>query len=97
MREEEFERASARLFDVPAHMYRRAAEDIAYWLKNSLQRREAEAFRHETQLRFFTGFLRQRRRDFLASSQRSSSMAEIISFIRSLTSVKSKDKPFEES
>ncbi len=37
MREDEFEKTSARLFDVPAHMYHQAAKSVAGWLKYSLQ------------------------------------------------------------
>lgn len=96
LRNEEFERASARLFDVPSHKYRQAATDAAQWLKHSLQRREAEAFWHETQLRFFKGFFRERRREFLKSAPHRNSIGEIISFIGSLVAEKSKRKRSEE-
>lgn len=97
MREEEIERAAARLFDVPAHLYRQAAKDAVNWLKYSLQRREAEAFRHETQLHFFRGFFHWRRREFLASAQRRSSIGEIISFIGSIASGKLRNNQSEKS
>jgi glycosyltransferase involved in cell wall biosynthesis len=94
---EENERASACLFDIPSHMYRRAAVDAIHWLKYSLQKREAKAFRAETQLRFFDGFFRERRKEFLKSPQRRGSIAEIISFIGSLASRKLKSNRAEES
>ncbi len=97
MREEEFEKATVRLFDVPAHMYRQAAKDVVNYFKYSLQRREAETFRHETKLRFFKGFFRFRRKEFLASAERRSSIGEIISFINSLTSGKLKNNRSEKS
>jgi glycosyltransferase involved in cell wall biosynthesis len=96
MREEEFEKASVRLFDVPAHMYRQAAKDVVNWLKYSLQRREAEAFQHETQLRFFMGFFRFRRSEFLALSNRHSSVKEIMSFLKSLPAGKLKNNRSKE-
>lgn len=94
---EETERASARLFDIPSHMYRRAAADAIRWLKYSLQKQEAKAFRAETQLRFFDGFFRERRKEFLKSPQRRGSIEEIISFIGSLASRKIKSNRAEES
>jgi glycosyltransferase involved in cell wall biosynthesis len=97
LRHEETERASARLFDIPSHMYRRAAANTIHWLKYSLQRREAKAFLHETQLRFFDGFFRERRKEFLKSSQRRGSIGEIISFISSLACRKQKSNRAEES
>jgi protein tyrosine phosphatase len=56
MREEEFERSSARLFDVPAHLYKQATRDALAWLANSLRGKREQAFQHETQLCFFKGF-----------------------------------------
>lgn len=97
MRDEEFERAPARLFDVPSHKYRQAAIDAACWLKYSLQRREAKAFWHETQLRFFKGFFSERRREFLESARRRSLIGEITSFISSLVAVKFKSSQSEKS
>lgn len=97
MRGEEFERATERLFDVPAHMYLRAVKDVVNWLKYSLIRREAEAFRHETHLRFFVGFFRFRWREFLALPQRHSLIREIISFIGLLAAGKVKDKQSQEN
>jgi hypothetical protein len=97
MREEEFEKATTRLFDVPAHMYLQAAKDVVNYLKYSLQRREATAFQHETKLRFFIGFFRHRQKEFLALPQSRSSIGEIISFIGSLAAGKLKKNRSEKS
>jgi glycosyltransferase involved in cell wall biosynthesis len=61
LRDENFEKSSARLFDVPGHMYSRAAVAALSWLKWRLFR-STKAFEQESQLRFFVGFLRERRR-----------------------------------
>ncbi len=94
LRDEDFERASARLFDVPSHLYRQAVSNVVNWLKFSLQRRETEAFRAEMQLRFFLGFLHSRRKEFSESESSRSSIEEIISFTHSLVTKKAKDKQF---
>jgi glucosyl-dolichyl phosphate glucuronosyltransferase len=57
---------TGRLFDVPAHMYRSAVRDAASWAMATLRRQEADAFSREVRLRFFGGFFRTRRRQFLA-------------------------------
>ncbi len=97
LRNEKVEQASARLFDVPSHMYRQAAADAVYWLTYSLQRREAKAFLHETHLRFLKQFFHERRKEFLKSVQSRGSIGEIISFIGSLAARKSKSNRAEES
>lgn len=61
LRDSEFERSRARLFDVPVHLYRQAATAAFEWLKWKLLRRDSEAFACETRLRFFVGFFRERR------------------------------------
>jgi glycosyltransferase involved in cell wall biosynthesis len=67
MRPEYLERSNTgRLFDVPAHMYRSAARDAAAWARARLRRDDAVAFSREVRLRFFRGFFRTRRRQFLA-------------------------------
>jgi glycosyltransferase involved in cell wall biosynthesis len=67
LRAEEMERSRAgRLFDVPAHLYRQAMKDALRWLKHQLPGRSDDAFTFETRLRFFAGFFRKRRADFLA-------------------------------
>lgn len=97
MRDEEVEQSSARLFDVPAHLYSQAAKNIVHWLKFSLQRQKAKTFWHETQLHFFKGFFRERRKEFLESAQYHSSIKEIIFFARSLAAKKSKPNRVKES
>lgn len=88
MRAEELEHASARLFDVPAHMYKQAAADTFGWVKSVLMGKQDEAFLHETQLYFFSGFFRKRREDFLATQQHGM-VREIISFMAALATGKS--------
>ncbi len=55
-----FEVSSKRLFDVPAHLYRQALEAFVAWAKASLRGDADAAFKHETRLRFFYGFVRTR-------------------------------------
>ena len=83
-RSDEMERASSRLFDVPAHLYKRAVSDAAAWLYFALGNRK-RAFLYETRLHFFIGFFRKRRRDYLAAGRRGF-VGEIINFVRSLAS-----------
>lgn len=83
MREADFEQAAARLFDVPSHLYRQALENLLLWLRASLTRNEELAFWHETRWRFFQGFFRQRRRDYL-SQQQHGTAREIVTFIGAL-------------
>jgi glycosyltransferase involved in cell wall biosynthesis len=82
MREEEFERSIARLFDVPAHLYKQALMNMLGWIKNILLNKEDAAFASETELRFFVGFFRTRRKQFAASTGRGV-LREIASFVRS--------------
>ena len=66
LRSDEIERSRAgRLFDVPAHLYKQAMKDALRWLKHQLPGRSDAAFTYETRLRFFAGFFRKRRADFL--------------------------------
>ncbi|HEY7544640.1 MAG TPA: hypothetical protein VID27_07150, partial [Blastocatellia bacterium] len=88
MRSEEMEQSFSRLFDVPAHLYRQVVADAAAWLKYSLAGKRERAFAHETGIRFFSGFFRKRRQDFLNATEGSASR-EIARFIRSLISKKS--------
>lgn len=83
MREEEFERSSARLFDVPAHLYKQAMRDALSCLVNSLRGNREQAFQHETQLCFFKGFFRQRRADYRAAG-RHGTVRELVRFARAL-------------
>ena len=81
-RSEEMERSSARLFDVPAHLYKQAFGDLTGWLKCSLAMRPEPAFAHESRLRFFLGFFRKRRKDYLAGDH-SGQLIELASLLRS--------------
>ena len=87
MRSEEIERSSSRLFDVPAHLYRQALADAAAWIKCLLLGKRERAFMHETRIRFFLGFFRKRRKDFLAAAHHGT-LREITAFIRSISSKK---------
>lgn len=62
LRDVEFERSTARLFDVPAHLYRQALIDAARWCGARLRGIEVEAFLREVRLQFFAGFFEERRR-----------------------------------
>src|ERR1043165_2949912 len=83
MREEEMEIGNARLFDVPAPLYNQALKNSFGWLKQRLRSNEELAFHHETELRFFKGFFRQRRKEFKASRPRSTAR-EVVSFFQTL-------------
>jgi glycosyltransferase involved in cell wall biosynthesis len=81
MRDDEFERAGARLFDVPSHVYGQTGRAALGWLRAWLKREPDLAFLCETQLRFALGFVRQRRRDFKAGGGRVSP-ADLAAFVR---------------
>ena len=66
LRSEHMEQSIGTLFGVPAHLYRQALRDVMGWIRAWASRRPARAFRHELRLRFFRGFWRTRRREFLA-------------------------------
>jgi glucosyl-dolichyl phosphate glucuronosyltransferase len=84
MRADEIERSSRRrLFDVPAHLYNQALKDALCWLKHSLLGQKDRAFVRETRLRFFAGFFRTRREEFL-KARRHGNIREIIAFACSL-------------
>jgi glycosyltransferase involved in cell wall biosynthesis len=53
------------LFGVPAHLYRQVLGDLVGWVRAKAIREPARAFHHEVRLRFFHGFFRTRRREFL--------------------------------
>jgi GT2 family glycosyltransferase len=66
LRSEHMERTSTgTLFGVPAHLYRQALADGYGWMRAKTAGRDACAFAHEVRLRFFHGFFRTRRREFL--------------------------------
>lgn len=81
LRDPEFERSTARLFDVPAHMYRAVAAAALGWLTSLVRRRPDAAFVYETRVRFFLGFFRQRRRESARGP-----LSGLASFARALVS-----------
>jgi glycosyltransferase involved in cell wall biosynthesis len=83
MRQDEIESSSHRFLDIPGHVFRGSAISFITLLALIARGRRDEAFLHETRLRFFWGFSRQRFRDF--NSQSSTSVPwEIARFARSL-------------
>jgi glycosyltransferase involved in cell wall biosynthesis len=88
MRESEFEKSSWRLFDVPSHAYRQAAESGLKWCRAVAALDCAGAFKHEMRLRFFGGFLAQRRREYAKSAgdHPVSFTSELIRLVRSRAS-----------
>jgi glycosyltransferase involved in cell wall biosynthesis len=83
LRDPGFEGSTARLFDVPAHLYREALSAATGWLACRLRGRSGDAFTQETKLRFFSGFFLERRREYMARGGRGFA-AEIGSFARAL-------------
>jgi hypothetical protein len=67
MRQDYVEGSKAgRICDVPAHLFRAALRDATGWVNARLRGDECEAFSRDLRLRFFYGFVRTRRRQFLA-------------------------------
>ena len=60
LRDPAFEDSSARLFDVPGHVYRQAAETSLAWCAQVLRLNFDRAFLFETRLWFLAGFFRER-------------------------------------
>jgi glycosyltransferase involved in cell wall biosynthesis len=87
MRSIAMERASSRLFDVPAFLYKQATIDAVSWLVLFLLGNPSRSFACEKRLHFFQGFFRTRRLDYLATAHRSV-IGEIVTFIRALASKK---------
>ncbi len=83
LRDQEFERSSLRLFDVPTHLYKQAFLDLLHWSKNRLTGNQEKAFLHETSLCFFAGFFQQRLKTFLGS-EHPSLLRELAAFFYSL-------------
>lgn len=96
MRVAEFEQGEMRLFDVPARLYKQAMKESIGWLKQTLRANEEVAFEHETEVRFFRGFFRQRRKQFKATKTRSTAR-EMALFLQSLVSSKLSRKARRES
>jgi len=66
MRAEDIEQTRiGTLFGVPAHLYRQALDDLIGWAGAKATRRHEPAFQRELRLRFFSGFFRTRRREFV--------------------------------
>jgi glycosyltransferase involved in cell wall biosynthesis len=66
LRSEHMERTGVgTLFGVPGHLYRQALGDFLGWVRAKVIGEPARAFHHEVRLRFFDGFFRTRRREFL--------------------------------
>jgi glycosyltransferase involved in cell wall biosynthesis len=88
---EEMERSKRGwLFDVPAHMYRRAAFDALGWLGSLAHANLTRAFAYEVSLWFFAGFIGRRYRDFVEGGDRSH-IRELGRFARSLTRRRQRD------
>lgn len=67
MREEEMEQTTVgRLFGVPAHLYRRAAVELAGCAGRLLRGDVSSAFTHEVGLQFCLGFFRARWREYFS-------------------------------
>lgn len=62
MRDPDWERSSFRLAGVPGHLYKQTLTHALKWLTTSATGNTNAAFTHECRLRFFRGFIRQRRR-----------------------------------
>ena len=65
MRDPGWERSSFRLAGVPGHLYKQTLAHGLSWLKNVATGNTDSAFTDECHLRFFRGFVRQRRRQSL--------------------------------
>jgi cellulose synthase/poly-beta-1,6-N-acetylglucosamine synthase-like glycosyltransferase len=88
---EEMERSQCGwLFDVPAHVYRRAAFDALGWLGSLARGNLTRAFAYEVSLWFFAGFFSKRYQDFREAGDRSH-IREIGRFARSLTRRRQRD------
>lgn len=83
LRAAEFEQSAARLFDVPAHLYRQACGDVWRWGAHRLRGNEEEALLCEARLAFFAGFFGERRRMFRRSQHRGQ-LRDLFAFLRSL-------------
>src|SRR5918911_3535260 len=83
MRLKDYEVARARLFGVSSFLYKQAFLDCLTWLRFTLTGNSPMAFRTEIRLRFFLGFYRQRRSEYLADRPHGL-MREVSTFVRSL-------------
>jgi len=84
MRSPDIERSSRRaLFGVPAHLYRQSAIDAANWVRCSMKGSRDRAFFYETRLRFFKGFFKTRKQEYL-STRRHGAVREVAEFVYSM-------------
>jgi glycosyltransferase involved in cell wall biosynthesis len=83
MRLKDYEVARARLFGVSSYLYKQAFLDSLSWLKFTLTRNSRMAFRTEIRLRFFLGYYRQRRSEYLEARPHGL-VREVTTFARSL-------------
>jgi glycosyltransferase involved in cell wall biosynthesis len=70
LRDAGFERSSARVWDVPLHVFRGLAVSLARCGALALRGRGREAFLEETKARFFLGFITERRQQHFAAGGR---------------------------
>lgn len=61
MKDPEWERSSFTIAGVPGHLYRETTKNAFVWLIKVLRGKTDEAFVNECRLRFFRGFVKQRR------------------------------------
>ena len=64
----EWERSKFHLIGVPSHLFRQAATEAVTWVTRTLTGNTHDAFVNECRLRFFHGFLRQRRNQISKSA-----------------------------
>jgi len=83
MRVADLEASTVRLFDVPGHLYRHAVEETLGWFTCQLRGDREAAFHCENRLRFFAGYWRKRRADYLAT-RRHGTLGELARFAGSL-------------
>jgi GT2 family glycosyltransferase len=70
LRDEGFERSSARVWDVPLHLFRTLAVSVTRWAALGLRGRQRDAFLEETRIRFCLGFIAERRQQHFAAGGR---------------------------
>jgi glycosyltransferase involved in cell wall biosynthesis len=83
MKMQDLEVARARLFGVSSFLYKQALVNFLIWLRYALTGNTRMAFRTEIKLRFFLGFYRQRRSEYLAARPHGLTR-ELLTFVRSL-------------
>jgi hypothetical protein len=84
IRDEEAEAARARLFDVPAHLYKKAIGDALRWPWYLVSGKTDRAFLAELELRYFRAFYRERRAEFLSKGEEGS-LRNFVRFVGALS------------